>query len=124
KQHERAAPNRVPLFRVSLCTRGQAAASVLSAPNAGSHIAVSLSRHPMRRLIALALMIAPLGARAQLADTKILTLQAAKTMLAAAEAEATKNNWTMSIAVVDAAGGLIPLPPYDAGAFRHLAGGR
>jgi glc operon protein GlcG len=75
----------------------------------------------MRRLIALALMIAPLGARAQLADTKILTLQAAKTMLAAAEAEATKNNWTMSIAVVDAAGELIAFHHMDDATFGSIA---
>jgi glc operon protein GlcG len=54
-------------------------------------------------LVAAALLFAPLSARAQLADSKVLTLQAAKTALAAAEAEARKNNWNVSIAVVDVA---------------------
>jgi glc operon protein GlcG len=75
----------------------------------------------MRRLIALLLMLAPLGARAQLADAKILTLQAAKTMLVAAEAEATKNNWTMSFAVVDAAGELIAFHRMDDAPFSSIA---
>ena len=46
-------------------------------------------------------------ARAQLRDTKILTLDGAKNIVAAAEAEAMKNKWSMAIAVVDAAGGLV-----------------
>jgi glc operon protein GlcG len=75
----------------------------------------------MKRLLALTLLIAPLGARAQLADTKVLTLQAAKTMLAAAEAEARKNNWTMSIAVVDAAGELIAFQRMDDAPFGSIA---
>jgi glc operon protein GlcG len=36
-----------------------------------------------------------------------LTLVGAKAMLAAAEAEAIKNGWNVSIAIVDAAGGLV-----------------
>ena len=75
----------------------------------------------MRRLIALVLMLAPLGAHSQLADAKILTLQAAKTMLVAAEAEATKNNWTMSFAVVDAAGELIAFHRMDDAPFSSIA---
>lgn len=47
------------------------------------------------------------SAHAQLADKKVLTLDAAKKMTAAAEAEARKNGWTMAIAVVDDAGHLI-----------------
>ena len=46
-------------------------------------------------------------AHAQLADKKVLTLDAAKKMTAAAEAEARKNGWTMAIAVVDDGGHLI-----------------
>jgi len=75
----------------------------------------------MRRLLAIALLIGPLGARAQLADTKILTLQAAQTMLAASEAEARKNNWSMSIAVVDAAGELIAFHRMDGATFGSIA---
>lgn len=36
-----------------------------------------------------------------------LTLDGAKAMVAAAEAEGTKNGWNVSIAIVDAAGGLV-----------------
>lgn len=47
------------------------------------------------------------SAHAQLADKKVLTLDAAKKMTAAAEAEARKNGWNMAIAVVDDGGHLI-----------------
>jgi glc operon protein GlcG len=50
---------------------------------------------------------APLTARGQLIETKVVSLEAAKTMVAAAEAEAKKHNWTMAIAIVDASGTLI-----------------
>jgi glc operon protein GlcG len=46
-------------------------------------------------------------ARAQLRDAKVLTLDGAKNIVAAAEAEAKKNNWNMAYAIVDAAGGLV-----------------
>lgn len=38
---------------------------------------------------------------------KFITLEAAKKMVAAGEAEARKNGWNVAIAVVDASGGLI-----------------
>lgn len=38
---------------------------------------------------------------------KIITLEAAKHMAAAGEAEARKNGWNVAIAIVDASGGLI-----------------
>jgi len=58
--------------------------------------------------ITLALICAlPLTARGQLIDTKVVSLEAAKTMVAAAEAEAKKHNWNMAIAIVDASGNLI-----------------
>lgn len=41
---------------------------------------------------------------AQLADKKALTLEAAKKVAAAAEAEARKNNWRVVIAIVDDGG--------------------
>lgn len=50
---------------------------------------------------------------AQLADKKALTLGAAKKMVAAAEAEATKNQWNVVIAVVDDGGHLIYLQRMD-----------
>jgi uncharacterized protein GlcG (DUF336 family) len=66
-----------------------------------------------KRLLALVLLCAPLSARAQLADARVLTLQAAKTALAAAEAEARKNNWNVSISVVDIAGELLAFERLD-----------
>jgi uncharacterized protein GlcG (DUF336 family) len=42
-----------------------------------------------------------------LGTAKFITLEAAKTMAAAGEAEARKNGWNVAIAVVDASGGLI-----------------
>ena len=51
---------------------------------------------------------------AQLADRKVITLEGAKNMMAAAEAEANSNGWTVAIAIVDEAGDLI--------AFRKIDG--
>ena len=53
------------------------------------------------------------SAHAQLADKKTLTLDAAKKMAAAAEAEAVKNKWNVVIAVVDDGGHLIYLQRMD-----------
>jgi glc operon protein GlcG len=50
---------------------------------------------------------------AQLADRKVITLDAAKKMMAAAEAEARKNNWPVAIAIVDEAGNLIAFQKVD-----------
>lgn len=50
---------------------------------------------------------------AQLATKKALTLEAAKQIAAAAEAEAKKNNWTMVISIVDDGGHLIYLERMD-----------
>jgi glc operon protein GlcG len=47
------------------------------------------------------------SAGAQLLDTKVISLEAAKKMAAAAEAEARRNGWTVAVAVVDVSGGLI-----------------
>jgi glc operon protein GlcG len=44
---------------------------------------------------------------AHLRDIRVLTLDAAKAMAAAAERFATERGWTIAVAVVDAAGGLI-----------------
>jgi glc operon protein GlcG len=74
-----------------------------------------------RLLVAAALLLAPFSARAQLADSKILTLQAAKTALAAAEAEARRNNWNVSIAVVDVAGELLAFERFDDAAIMTVA---
>jgi glc operon protein GlcG len=53
-----------------------------------------------------ALFHAP-AAQAQFIATKVVSLEAAKKIAAAAEAEAVKRNWTVAIAVVDVGGGLI-----------------
>jgi glc operon protein GlcG len=50
---------------------------------------------------------------AQLAEKKSLTLEVAKQISAAAEAEATKNKWTVAIAVVDEGGHLMHLVKID-----------
>lgn len=54
-----------------------------------------------------------LHASAQLADKKVLTLDGAKQVAAAAEAEARKNNWNVVIAVVDDGGHLVYLQRLD-----------
>ena len=50
---------------------------------------------------------------AQLATKKVLTLEVAKLMAAAAEAEAAKNKWNMVIAIVDDGGNLVYLERMD-----------
>jgi glc operon protein GlcG len=57
--------------------------------------------------------LASLHASAQLADKKVLTLEGAKKVAAAAEVEAKKNNWNVVIAVVDDGGNLIYLQRID-----------
>lgn len=58
-------------------------------------------------------MLMALPAEAQLANRKAMTLAAAETALAAAKAEAVKNNWTVAIAVVDEAGNLLAFSKLD-----------
>jgi len=45
--------------------------------------------------------------QAQFIESKVVSLEAAKKIAAAAEAEAIKQHWTVAIAVVDVSGGLI-----------------
>ncbi len=59
------------------------------------------------------LSVAAETARAQLIEKKTISLAAAKKMAAAAEAEATKNNWTMVISVLDDGGNLVDLERMD-----------
>ena len=56
---------------------------------------------------ALLLLITATPAWAQLRVTKSLTLEGARNIMAAADAEAKKNNWSVAIAIVDPAGGLV-----------------
>ncbi|MDP3716645.1 MAG: heme-binding protein [Acidobacteriota bacterium] len=64
-------------------------------------------------VVALALIISAAAAQAQTADRKVITLDGAKAILAAAEAEALKNKWTVAIAVVDESGNLIAFHKVD-----------
>ena len=48
-----------------------------------------------------------------LGNTKFITLEGAKKMMAAAEAEARRNNWNVAIAIVDAGGNLILFEKLD-----------
>ena len=68
----------------------------------------------MLSLVALAVFAAlSMNANAQLADKKVLTLDGAKKIAAAAEAEARKNSWNVVIAVVDDGGHLVYLQRID-----------
>ena len=59
----------------------------------------------MLSLIALGVFaMLSMNANAQLADKKVLTLEAAKKIAVAAEAEARKNNWNVAIAILDDGG--------------------
>ena len=64
-------------------------------------------------VVALALISGVATAHAQTADRKVITLDGAKAILAAAEAEALKNKWTVAIAVVDESGNLIAFHKVD-----------
>jgi glc operon protein GlcG len=64
-------------------------------------------------VVALALVGGVATAHAQTADRKVITLDGAKAILAAAEAEALKNKWTVAIAVVDESGNLIAFHKLD-----------
>jgi len=64
-------------------------------------------------VVALALVTGVATAHAQTADRKVITLDGAKAILAAAEAEALKNKWTVAIAVVDESGNLIAFHKVD-----------
>jgi len=59
------------------------------------------------------LSAAPATLQAQTLETRALTLEAAKAIVAGAEAAAAANNWNVAIAVTDAAGELILLHRRD-----------
>lgn len=65
------------------------------------------------RILVLAVYLAASLFAADLAVKKALTLDAAKKIATAAEAEAKKNNWNVAIAVVDESGRLIYLAKID-----------
>ncbi|MBL8240287.1 MAG: heme-binding protein [Bryobacterales bacterium] len=64
-------------------------------------------------VVALTLVAASLPGFSQLASKKALTLEAAKKIAAAAEAEARKNNWNVVICVVDDGANLLYLQRMD-----------
>jgi glc operon protein GlcG len=64
-------------------------------------------------LAAGALVVSADPTAAQLATKKALTLAAAEKMMAAAKAEAMKNNWKVVIAIVDEGGHLVELSRID-----------
>jgi len=70
-------------------------------------------KNAMVAALASFMLLFALNASAQLADKKALTLEAAKKIALAAEAEAKKNNWNVAIAIVDEGGHLIYLQRID-----------
>lgn len=74
----------------------------------------------MNKLILAALLCAA-SLPGQLATKKSLTLEAAKQIAAAAEAEAKKNNWNVVIAIVDDGANLIYLQKMDGTQIGSLA---
>lgn len=74
---------------------------------------MSVTRKLLSLCIFAVLATLSLGASAQTADKKVLTLDGARKVAAAAEAEAKKNNWNVVIAVVDDGGNLIYLQRID-----------
>lgn len=71
-------------------------------------------------LLALALAATTSPAASQLADRKALTLEGAKRMMAAAEAEARANNWNVAIAIVDQAGDLLMFQRFDEAPLANI----
>lgn len=74
----------------------------------------------MRNLFACACVVgvflgpaATSSASAQMRESRVLSIQASRTILAAAESEAQRNGWNVSIAVVDAAGDLVAFVRMD-----------
>ena len=78
--------------------------------------------HRLMVLIAVlaSLLPAPPALEAQLADTKVLTSEAVKNAMAAAEAEALANGWRLSIAIVDAHGELLAFHRMDGASLPSI----
>ena len=70
--------------------------------------------------LALALSAAPAALRAQLLEQRVLGQEGARRALAAAEAEARRNGWKVSIAVVDHAGELLAFTRMDDAALTSI----
>jgi len=72
--------------------------------------------HPILRTAALLLVVSALAAprlRAQVVSQPVLSAEGVRKALAAAEAEAHRNGWNVSIAVVDPAGTLLGFAKMD-----------
>lgn len=69
------------------------------------------------RAAGLVLVLTPLAAQAQLAQRPVLTLAAVKQVVHAAEAEAVRNGWHVSIAVVDEHGELLAFQRMDGASY-------
>jgi len=74
-----------------------------------------MSRRPplLAALVTAAALLAPAAAGAQLRTVQAISAEGARRALAAAEAEAAKNGWQVSIAVVDPAGELVAFVRMD-----------
>jgi glc operon protein GlcG len=70
-------------------------------------------RHPIVSVTVMGFLVSATIASAQLMDKKGLTLEVAKKLAVAAEEEATKNKWTVVIAIVDDGGSLVYLQRLD-----------
>jgi glc operon protein GlcG len=68
---------------------------------------------PAALLTAAVFVASPSAAHGQLSSSPVITLGAARTMMTAAVAEATRNGWPVAIAIVDAAGELILFQKLD-----------
>jgi glc operon protein GlcG len=68
---------------------------------------VSFGRLAAVMLVAMLIAVSSRATHAQVVQQPVLSLEAAKRVIAAAEAEARKQQWTVAIAVVDPSGGLI-----------------
>lgn len=66
-----------------------------------------------RPVLALAFLLLPAAVAAQVREIRTLTLDAAKSAVSAAEAEARRNGWNVVVAVADPAGDLILLHRMD-----------
>lgn len=79
---------------------------------------VNVMRKFIVAVIAALVVTAPMGASAQTPDAPLpygagISMEAAKKALAAAEAEARKNNWPVAIAIVDSSGKLAAFSKMD-----------
>lgn len=72
-----------------------------------------MKKRGFTHLLWIALAVAPAAAEAPKAAGRVLGLEAARKVAAAAGAEARKNNWNVVIAIVDGAGYLVYLERMD-----------